>query len=117
MVEIMVVVLIIALLLAIAAPNFLTSRQLSRAQAVCSQLNEISTAKNEFVFVKSLQDGAAVNDATDLVPTYLNVWPSGPVPGTYAANPVGTDPTFNGQDQDWYKQHCTGNTADSSCTL
>jgi len=113
----MIVVLIIAILLAIAAPNFLNSRQQSRAQAVCSQLHMISTAKDELTFVKTLQPGAAVNDAADLVPTYMNLWPSGPVAGTYTANPVGTPPTFNGQDESWYQQHCVGVNADASCTL
>jgi Tfp pilus assembly protein PilE len=113
----MIVVLIIGLLLAIAVPNFVNARTLSRAQAVCSELNEIATAKNEFIMVRALKPGDPVNDAADLVPTYLNFWPTGPIPGTYAANAVGSDPTFNGQNAAWYTQHCTGTTADSSCSL
>ncbi len=117
LVEVMVVVFIILMLFAIAAPNFLNTRSLSRAQTVCSDLRQISTAKNQFIMVRSLKAGDPVNDGADLVPTYMNSWPTGPVTGSYSANVVGAEPTFNGQDAAWYKQHCTGTTADSLCPL
>lgn len=115
LVELMIVVIIIGLLLAIAAPGFLADRTKSRAATVCRSLREILGAKDEYIMTNQLVPGQPVNNAA-LVPTYLNVWPSGPVSGTYDANPVGTDPTFQGENEAWYEQHCLG-TADSLCTL
>jgi len=117
LVEIMIVVIILGILLAIAVPNLARSRTISRAQAVVSNLNEIYTAKQNYMMENDLTNGDPVNNASDLSPRYLNDWPQGPVVGTYLANPVGQDPTFLGQNGDWYTQHCTGSTADSSCPL
>ncbi len=115
LVEIMIVVLIIGILLAIAVPNFIHARTSSRVQSCIANLKQIDTAKQQFAMEQGLVDGGAVNDATDLVPKYMQAWPSGPITGVYAANAVGTDPTFNSQSSAWYVTHCTGSTADSSC--
>jgi len=117
LVEIMIVVIIIGILLAIALPNLDRARTLSRAQAVRSDLSEIFAAKEQFMYNNALVPGDPVNDATDLTPKYLKQWPQGPVVGTYIANPIGTDPTFLGENSDWFNQHCLGPFADSSCPL
>ncbi len=116
LVEIMIVVIILGLLLGIAAPNYMIIRSRSRARAVLGDLMRISNAKDQMALAAGLDNGAPVNGASDLVPVYLQSWPTGPVTGTYTANPVGQDPTFNGQTADWYVQHCE-NVADSSCNL
>ncbi len=110
----MIVVMIIALLLEIAVPNYVNTRSKSRVQACISDLQEIDGAKQQYAMVNGLANGATVNDATALVPRYLKAWPSGPSTGTYAANPVGTNPTFNGKDQPWFTAHCV-KVLDSSC--
>jgi prepilin-type N-terminal cleavage/methylation domain-containing protein len=115
LVEIMIVVLIIGILMAIAVPNFINARTNSRVQSAISNLKEIESAKEQFAMANGLVSGGAVNDATDLVPTYMKSWPTGPITGTYNANAVGTDPTFNGQNQAWYTTNCTGSTATSAC--
>jgi general secretion pathway protein G len=117
LVEIMIVVIIFGILLSIAAPNFFTARAQSRGLAVCRDLKEILSAKDQFIMFNQLTQGATVNDARDLVPTYLETWPTGPVTGSYTANPVGQDPTFRGENEAWYAQHCTGATLDALCTL
>jgi prepilin-type N-terminal cleavage/methylation domain-containing protein len=117
LVEIMIVVLIIGILLAIAVPNFINSRSRSRLQAVQNNLQEINSAKTQFAIELGLSANSSVNDAADLCPGFLKAWPVGPVQGTYTANPVGADPTFNGQTSSWYAMHCSGPTADSACTL
>jgi type II secretory pathway pseudopilin PulG len=110
-----IVVLILSLLLSIALPNFVRARTTSRAQSCVAFLNEIDTAKNQYGIDNALTLGAPVYDAAALVPTYLEAWPSGPLSGVYAANPIGSDPTFNGENAAWYTLHCTGTTADASC--
>ena len=116
LVEIMIVVIIIGLLLAIAAPNYLTTRTRSRCRAVLGDLTQISSAKDQLTMARGLSTGDSVNGAVDLVPSYIQTWPTGPVTGTYTANPVGEDPTFMGQNSAWYLQHCS-DVADASCTL
>jgi len=117
LVEIMIVVIIFGILLAIAALNWNTSRSISRAQAVVSNLSEIYSAKETFMYNNALVPGNPVNNATDLTPNYLKEWPKGPVTGTYLANPIGSNPTFLGEPAPWFTQHCTGKTADSACPL
>jgi prepilin-type N-terminal cleavage/methylation domain-containing protein len=115
LVEIMIVVIIFGILMTIALPGFITARAQSRAAAVCRELREILTAKDQFIMNNQLAPGQGVV-STDLVPTYMDKWPTGPVTGSYVANPVGTDPTFAGQNEAWYSQHCLGS-ADNLCTL
>jgi prepilin-type N-terminal cleavage/methylation domain-containing protein len=115
LVEIMIVVLIIGILLAIAVPNFINARTNSRVQTCIANLKQIDSAKQQYAMADGLISGAAVNDATALVPTYMNSWPTGPITGTYLANGVGTDPTFNGNNSAWYVTNCTGSTATSQC--
>ena len=115
LVELMIVVIISLMILAIAAPNLMTARAVSRARTVCSDLREIDEAKQQYLMSNELTTGEAVNNGSVLVPSYMNVWPTGPIPGTYDANSVGTDPTFNGEPAVWYTLHCTGSTADSAC--
>ena len=114
LVEIMIVVLIIGILLAIAVPNFINARTNSRVQACIANLSQIDSAKEQYAMAQGLVNGAAVNDATALVPTYMNAWPTGPITGTYAANNVGTDPTFNGNNSAYYTLHCV-TSPDANC--
>src|SRR3989304_4892733 len=48
LIEIMIVVLIIAILLAIAIPNFLRARESSRAKSCQGNLRQIETAKEQW---------------------------------------------------------------------
>ena len=92
----MIVVLIIGILLAIAVPNFITARQNSRIQTVIGNLKQIQSAKEQWAMANG-QVATAVPVSTDLTPTYMKAWPTGPVTGTYTANAVSADPTFAGQ--------------------
>ena len=111
----MIVVGIVAILLAIAIPNFVSAQASSRAETCISDLKSIETAKEQYAMDNGLVSGSAVPDAAALVPTYMPAWPMGPITGTYTANAVGADPTFNNQSAAWYTQHCTGKTADALC--
>ena len=99
LVEIMIVVSIIAILLAISAPNFFKSRQNGRLQAIVANLRQIETAKDAC----AITNGATIGDTTLCTQSklihpsqgFLKKWPAGPITGTYRVNAVGTQPTFN----------------------
>ena len=61
LVEIMIVVLIIAILLSIAIPNFISARESSRARACVANLSQINSAKMQCIMDNKLSDtsGAA----------------------------------------------------------
>lgn len=92
LIEIMIVVLIIAVLLAIAIPNFMKARDTSRTKACVANLRQIDTGKVQFAMDQKLAGGAAVA-MTDLVPAYVKSTPACPAGGTYTVGAVDTDPT------------------------
>jgi prepilin-type N-terminal cleavage/methylation domain-containing protein len=96
LVEIMIVVLIIGILLAIAIPNFVKAREVSRAKSCLANLKSISYAKEQWAteLKKATTDVPA---ATDLYPSdgsgYLRTTPTCPSGGTYSINDMITTPT------------------------
>ena len=70
LIEIMIVVLIIAVLLAIAIPNFMKARDTSRTKACVANLRQIDTARMQWAMDAKLAAGAAVSWA-NLVPDYV----------------------------------------------
>lgn len=107
LVEIMIVVLIIGILLAIAIPNFVQARELSRAKACIANLKQVDSAKQQYLMDKGLstftsvtQAAAASTDTTFgststpmLVPTYLRATPVCPAGGLYTSQNATTLPT------------------------
>jgi len=97
LVEIMIVVTIIGILLAVAVPNFLQAREVSRARACVSNLREIDTAKQQYLLDKN---ALTFNSATSADPTlgglvgpYVRSMPVCPSQGTYTTGNASTDPT------------------------
>jgi len=75
----MIVVLIIAVLLAIAIPNFMKARDTSRAKACIANMRQIDTGKMQWA-MDNKKVGTDVPVTTDLYPTYVKskpVCPSG----------------------------------------
>ena len=92
LIEIMIVVLIIAVLLAIAIPNFMKARDTSRAKACVANLRQIDTAKVQWA-MDNKKVGGDVPVATDLFPTYVKSEPTCPSGvGAYTLSAVDTDP-------------------------
>jgi prepilin-type N-terminal cleavage/methylation domain-containing protein len=91
LVEIMIVVLIIGILLAIAVPNFIKSRETSRQKTCIGNLKQMDSGKEQFAMETNKTTGDAVGWG-DLVPTYIKAQPSCPSGGTYTVNVVGTNP-------------------------
>jgi prepilin-type N-terminal cleavage/methylation domain-containing protein len=61
LVEIMIVVAIIALLAAIAVPNFLRARKRSQATAILEEMRLIDAAKDQYAIENNLIGNATVN--------------------------------------------------------
>lgn len=70
LVEVMIVVLIIAILLTVAVPQFASARERSRKRSCLGTLRQVESAKEQFVVEGKLQDGASIVEG-DLFPTYL----------------------------------------------
>ncbi|MGB9587640.1 MAG: prepilin-type N-terminal cleavage/methylation domain-containing protein [Armatimonadota bacterium] len=91
LIEIMVVVLILAILLALAIPAFNKARETTRTKACVKNLREIDDAKDQYAMENRLTSGANV-EISDLLPQYLKATPVCPSGGTYTCNPVGVSP-------------------------
>jgi len=92
LIEIMIVVLIIAILLAIAIPNFLRARESSRAKTCMGNLRQYETAKEQWAMDTKAASTASPADA-DLVPNYMKTIPQCPSSGTYTIGDMQTRPT------------------------
>lgn len=91
LVEIMIVVLIIGILLAIAVPNFVKSRETSRTRTCVANLKQIDSAKEQHGMQARLATGDTIT-WSDLTPDYVKRQPSCPSGGTYTISVLGTDP-------------------------
>ena len=92
--EIMIVVAVIALLAAIAVPDFLKSKQKTRQTICINNLRIISSAKEQAAAEHGYEEGDTLTEP-DLIP-YIkgNQMPSCPSKGgTYSINAVGENPT------------------------
>ena len=90
LVEIMIVVAIIAILAAVAIPNFISYRKQSQATACVANLKQIQAAK-EMWYMNSSTDP----QLTDLVGSEkkIKTTPICPAGGTYTVGDSTTDPT------------------------
>lgn len=95
LIEIMVVVFIIAILLAIALPNFTRARQTSSARACTKNLANISVAKEQYMMDNHLGATATPPDLPVLCgpAAYIKKAPECPSGGTYEVNAFSADPT------------------------
>jgi general secretion pathway protein G len=94
LVEIMIVVLIIGILLAIAVPNFVKAREVSRAKSCLSNLRSIAYAKEQWAVEqkKGTTDTPAASDLYGST-SYIRVTPLCPSGGTYTINDLSSFPT------------------------
>jgi prepilin-type N-terminal cleavage/methylation domain-containing protein len=100
LVEIMIVVLIIGILLAIAIPNFIQSREGARARACIGNLKQIDSAKQQWLMDQKQNQigsetwsGATPTDSLGLIGTYIRTAPVCPESGTYTTGDATTLPT------------------------
>src|SRR5438067_13707213 len=94
LVEIMIVVAIIALLAAIAIPNFVKARTASQKTACIANMKQIEGAKATWA-METKKTSSATPVATELygATLYIRETPGCPGGGTYVISPVDTKPT------------------------
>ena len=95
LVEIMIVVAIIAILAAVAIPNFIKYRRSSQATACVSNLKQIQSAKEQCLMAGDTSF-AKLYGATG----YIKVEPTCPAGGTYTPGDSTTDPVCSYNDTD-----------------
>jgi len=95
LVEIMIVVAIIALLAAIAIPNFVKARQSTQQTACINNLRVIKHSKEQAALAFKWMEGS--NVVTTAVNTYIDgtTTPECPAGGTYTYQVLGSNPTCN----------------------
>lgn len=91
LVEIMIVVSIITMLLAIATPSFVKTRDTARTNACLSNLKAVDGAKMQWAMECRKSDGDAVTWA-DIAPSYMKASVSCPWGYAYTLQPIGTPP-------------------------
>ena len=99
LVEIMIVVAIIAILAAVAIPNFVTYRKTSQMNACISNLKQIQSAVEQ-----AKMKGTTTPGWTDIVGTdkFIKVTPVCPAGGSYTLPTGDTDnPTCDGGSSDY----------------
>ena len=93
LIEIMIVVLIIGVLLSIAVPNFVKTRETARAKSCIENLYKIQGAKEMWAMDHNKSATELPTEIPDLVSDYLKVMPLCPSGGTYDIGTVNTSPT------------------------
>jgi prepilin-type N-terminal cleavage/methylation domain-containing protein len=98
LVEIVIVLLIIGMLIGIAVPQFIRSREKARANTCIANLRQMSHSKDQFAMTNSLPEGTLVNPQ-DIWPMYLKTsqFPVCPAGGSYTIGVTGTEPTCTKQ--------------------
>jgi prepilin-type N-terminal cleavage/methylation domain-containing protein len=96
LVEIMIVVAIIGLLLAIAVPNFIKTRQLAQSRACINNLRQIQASKQLWGMEKSKASTDTPVDGDLIGPTlYLKEKPQCPAGGAYVYGKLNESVTCN----------------------
>ena len=92
LIEMMIVVGVIAILIAIALPNFMKARDTAAQRSCLSSLRVIDQAKQQLALERGKKNGDEVVWG-DVVPQYMRVKPVCPQGGTYTVGKLGTNPT------------------------
>ena len=94
LIEIMIVVAIVAVIVAIAVPNYLRTGKASAKQVCINNLKQIDGAIDRWTIENGTHQGAVISD-TDETAIYSNIdggKPKCPSKGEYKMNAVGAEP-------------------------
>ena len=89
----MIVITIISILLGIAIPSFLNSREKTKSRSCTENLHQINTAKEQFAMANGLGEGASMTQSQILPYLHDQKFPSCPTGDVYDIQPVGLTPT------------------------
>ncbi len=94
LIEIMIVIAILAMIIAIAVPNFLKSRTHARMQVCIENLSQIESAKQLWGLEAGKQDGEVPVESDLVGPSlYIKTMPQCPAGGAYSFNGIGANAT------------------------
>lgn len=97
LVEVMIVILIIAIILTIAVPNFITARTNSHRKSCIANLRKLDAAKEQWAMDNNAANGMAVTGGIGTLlgaGSYIkNATVECPAGGSYTLGNIGTDPT------------------------
>ncbi len=99
LVEMMIVILIIAVIMAIAIPNIMHAREAAAARSCVANLRRIDQAKEQYAMESGKRTGDSV-EWSDLVPVYIKSRPACPLAPTYTLGAIGENPTCPVVDHD-----------------
>lgn len=92
LIEIMIVVMIIGILLAVAVPAWVRSRDVTRRNACLENMKKIEEAKDIYAMENRLSSGDSVT-AVQIAPQFIKgIFPVCPGAGNYTVNVIGTHP-------------------------
>ena len=92
LVEMMIVILIIAVIMAIAVPSLMRARETAAAKSCIANLRRIDQAKEQFAMECGKKTADTV-EWSDVVPVYIRSRPSCPLAPTYTIGLIGANPT------------------------
>jgi prepilin-type N-terminal cleavage/methylation domain-containing protein len=92
LIEMLIVILIIAVIMAIAIPNIMRARETAAAKSCIANLREIDQAKEQYAMESGKKFGDSV-EWSDLVPVYIKSRPACPLAPTYTLGVIGVNPT------------------------
>lgn len=93
LVEIMIVVLIMAILMAVAVPQFVRSRGQAQQKSCVANLRQIDAAKEAYAYEHNLGQGATLDPVLTWQEYGKGPFPTCPGGGTYTVGTVGEVPT------------------------
>jgi len=117
LIELLIVLAIAGVVVRFAAPKLMEARSRSRYEKCITNLKLIELAKVKLAKANKYAKTRVVHDAKDLVPKFMDTWPTGPIDGEYSAEKVGTAATFRGHTSAWFVKHCGNDHYDGDCPL
>jgi len=115
LVEVLMVAALAGVVLKVAVPKLLDAKKRSEYETCLTNLRIIELAKTKLSKHQKLSHSYLVRDAKDLVPKYMDAWPSGPIDGSYSATRLGEQATFRDHGTKWFIAHCGNDHYDGAC--
>jgi prepilin-type N-terminal cleavage/methylation domain-containing protein len=115
LVELLVVAALAGVVIKVAVPHLVDAKKRSEYESCLTHLRIIELAKTKLSKHQRLSRSYLVKDAKDLVPKYMDAWPTGPIDGSYSAAQLGQPATFRDHGSKWFIAHCGNDHYDGEC--
>jgi competence protein ComGC len=111
------ILMVMGIVAAITVPAVVRKQSHHQYKSIVLQLSQIDAAKQEAAFANGWSNQKTVSLKHDLVPAYLPSVPEGPLGGSYSANTVGAEATYEGKTADEWKSACEKDPTSQACGL